>query len=76
MRDGGVRHAPATLSLGKLTGALCTGGEVGARTSLDGCEEEKIACPQRPFEPKAFHPLASLYTDYAIPAAMTRLPSE
>jgi hypothetical protein len=74
MEDGGERHTPATLSSGKRTGTLCTGGEVGARNGLDGCEEKKIACPQPRCEPSTLHPLASFYTDYAIPAAMTRLP--
>ena len=73
MGDGGERHSPATLSSGKGTGTNCTGGEVGARTGLDACKEEKIACPQPRLEPGTFHPLPSLHTDYPIPAAMTGL---
>ena len=76
MGDGGEHHAPATLSSGKRNGTLCTGGEVSARTGLDGCEEEKMACLQSRCEPRTFHPLASLYTDYDIPAVMTTLPPE
>jgi hypothetical protein len=74
--DGGGRHAPATLSSGKSTHTHYTGGEMGATTGVDGCEEEKLACPQPRFEPRIFHPLASPCTEYTIPAPMTRLPPE
>ena len=39
MGVGGQRHAPAALPPGKRPGTHCTGGWVGPRTGLDGCEK-------------------------------------
>ena len=39
MGVSGQRHAPAVLPPGKKPGTHCTGGWVGPRASLDGCEK-------------------------------------
>ena len=39
MEVGGQLHAPAALPPGKRLGTHCTGGWVGPRTGLDGCEK-------------------------------------
>ena len=69
MGMGGQRHAPAALPLGKtqyplywrLGGPPCGSGRV-----------RKIS-PQPEFDPQAVQPVASRYTDYAIPALYLRI---
>jgi hypothetical protein len=41
MRVGGQRHAPAALPPGNRPGTHCTGGWVGPRAGLDGCEKSR-----------------------------------
>jgi hypothetical protein len=65
MGVGGQRHAPAALPLGKRPSTHCIGGWVGPRAGLDGLR--KISPPPG-FDPWTVQPLASCYTDYAIPA--------
>jgi hypothetical protein len=56
MRVGGQLHAPAALPPRKRPGAHCIGGWV-----------RKISSPPG-FDPRTVQPVASRYTDYAIPA--------
>jgi hypothetical protein len=42
MRVGSQLHAPAALPPGKRPGTHCTGGWVGPRTGLDGCEKSRL----------------------------------
>jgi hypothetical protein len=65
MRVGGQLHAPAALPPGKRPGTHCLGGWVGPRTGLDGCEKSR---PPPGFGPRTVQPIASRYTDCAIPA--------
>jgi len=58
--EGGPRHAPAALPLGKRADTHCTGGWVGLRTSLDGCGKSR---PPPGFDPRTVQPVASRYTD-------------
>jgi hypothetical protein len=41
MRVGGQLHAPAALPPGKIPGTDLTGGWVGPRAGLDGCEKSR-----------------------------------
>ena len=41
MGVGGQRHAPAALPPGKRPSTHCTGGWVGPRAGLDGCEKSR-----------------------------------
>ena len=61
MGVGGQRHALAALPLGKRPGTHCIGGSVGPGVGLDGCGKSR---PQRDL----MQPVASRYTDWAIPA--------
>ena len=58
MRVGGQLPAPAALPPGKISVTHCTGGWVGLRAGLHGCG----------FDPRTVQPVASRYTDCAIPA--------
>jgi hypothetical protein len=49
---------------GKRLGTPCTGGWVGSRADLDGCEKSR---PSLGFDRLTFQTVASHYTDYAIP---------
>ena len=42
MGVGGQRHDPAALPPGKGAGTHCTGGSVGPRACLEGCENLAI----------------------------------
>ena len=64
MGVGGQHHVPAVLSLERPC-TLCTGGWVGLRTGLDGCGKSR---PPLGFDPRTVQPVASRYTDCAIPA--------
>ena len=51
MRVGGQRRAPAALPPGKSPGTHCTGGWVGPRAGLGGCEKSRLhrdSTPDRP----------------------------
>jgi hypothetical protein len=61
---GGQLHAPAALPPGNRPGTHCIGGWVGPRAGLDGCEKSR---PPPGFDPRTVQPVASRYTDYAIP---------
>ena len=65
MGVGVQRHPPAALPAEKRPGTRCTGGWVGPRAGLDGCGKFR---PHRNSIPEPPHPVASRYTDYAIPA--------
>jgi len=62
---GGQRHAPAALRPGKSSGTHCIGGWVGPRAGLDGCGKSH---PIPGSDPRTIQPVASRYTDCAIPA--------
>jgi len=62
---GGQHHPPATLPPGKRPGTYCTEGWVGPKAGRDGCGKSR---PPPGFDPQTVQPLASCYTDYAIPA--------
>jgi hypothetical protein len=52
----------------KRPGTHCTGGWVGLGAGLDRCGKSR---PPPGFDPRAFQPVPSQYTDYAIPAPST-----
>jgi len=62
---GRQRHAPAALPSGKRPGTHYLGGWVGPRAGLDGCGKSRHPPG---FDPWTVQPLASCYTDYAVPA--------
>ena len=62
---GGQRHAPVALPSGKRPGTQCPGGWVGPLAGLDGCEKSR---PLPGFDPRTVQPVASRFTDYAVPA--------
>ena len=62
MGMGGQHHAPAALPPGKTRYPLYR--KLG-RAGLDGCEKSR---PPRGFDPRTVQPVASRYTDCAIPA--------
>ena len=68
MGVGGQHHAPAALPPGK-TRYPFTGGWVGPRAGLDGCGKSR---PPPGFDPRPVQPVASRYTDCAIPAQLIR----
>ena len=61
MGVGGQRHPPAW----ERPGTHCMGGWVGPRAGLDGCGKSR---PPLRYDPRTVQPVASRYTDYAIPA--------
>jgi hypothetical protein len=63
MGVGGQRHAPADLPPGKSPGTQCMGGWVSPRAGLDGCGKSR---PHKDSIP----PVASRYTDWAIPTPL------
>jgi hypothetical protein len=65
MGVGGPRHAPAALTPGKRPGTHCIGAWVDPRAGLDGCGKSR---PPPGFDPRTVQPVASRYTDWAIPA--------
>jgi hypothetical protein len=60
-----VNATPRPLYLQERHGTHCTGGWVGPGDSLDGCGKSR---PPPGFDPRTVQPVASRYTDYAIPA--------
>ena len=67
----GQRHVPAALPVWKRRGTPCTRGRAGLGAGLDGCGK---SFPPHPvgFEPMTVQPVASRYTDFAIPPAVCR----
>ena len=64
MTVGGQLHAPTALTLGKRHSTHCIGGWVDTRAGLV-CAEKLAPLG---FDPRTVQPVASLYTEYAIPA--------
>jgi len=64
MEVGGQSHVPAALPPGKSPGTHCIGSWVGPRASLDGCGKSRTLPG---FDPRTVQPVASRYTDWAIP---------
>ena len=62
---GGQRHAPAALPLGKRHGTHSIGGWVGPGGRNGGVRKTS---PPPGFDPRTVQPVASRYTNYAIPA--------
>ena len=56
---------PAALPPGKRSGTRYTEGWVGPRAVMDGCRKFR---PSPGFDPRIVQPVASPYTDCAIPA--------
>jgi len=65
MGVGCQSFVPAALPQGKRPGTHCTGSWEGPREGLDGCGKSR---PPRKFDPRTVQPVASRYTDWAIPA--------
>jgi hypothetical protein len=61
---GGKRYAPADLLQGKRPGSHCTRGCLGPRIGLHGPGK---SLPPPGFNPWTVQPVASRYTDWAIP---------
>jgi hypothetical protein len=59
-----VNATPRPLYTRERPGTHCIGGWVGHRTGLDECGKSR---PASEFDPRTFQPVASLYTDWAIP---------
>ena len=59
-----VSTTPRPLYPRERPGTDCTGGWVGPRVGLDGCGK---SCPPPGFDPRTVQPVASRYTDWAIP---------
>ena len=62
----GVSTTPRPLYPRERPGTHCTRGWVGSRAGLDGCGKSR---PPPGFDPRTVQPVASRYTDCAIPAA-------
>jgi hypothetical protein len=60
-----VNATPRPLYPQEIPGTHCTGFWVGPRAGLDGC---RISRPPLEFNPRTVQPVASRYTDRAIPA--------
>jgi hypothetical protein len=66
MGSGGQRHNPAAFPQ-ERSGSYCVGGWVGPKAILEGCGKSPPP-PPRGFDPRTVHPVASRYTDCAVPA--------
>ena len=64
-----VSAMPRPLYPRERPGTHCTGGWMGPRTGLDGCGKSR---PPPGFYPRTVQPVASRYTDWAIPAHIRR----
>ena len=71
MGVGGQRHAPAALPPGKTRYPLYTYSRLGGLQGRSG-RVWKISLPPG-FDPRTAQPVASHYTDWAIPAQKTLL---
>ena len=60
-----VSTTPRPLYPRERPGTYCTGGWVGPRAGLDVCGKSR---PPPGFDPRTVQPVASRYTDWAIPA--------
>ena len=60
-----VSSTPRPLYPREGPGIHCTGGWVGSRAGLDGCGKSR---PPPEFDPRSVQPVASRYTDLAMPA--------
>jgi hypothetical protein len=60
-----AKATPRPLYLRERPGTPCIGGWVGLRTGLEGCGKSR---PSPGFDYRTVQPVASRYTDYAIPA--------
>ena len=60
-----VSTTPRPLYLRERPGTHCTGGWVVSRAGLDGCGNSRLPPG---FDPRTVQPVASRYTDWAIPA--------
>ena len=60
-----VNATPWPLYPREIAGTHCTGGWVGHGAGLDGCGKSR---PPPGFDPRTVQPVASRYTDCAIPA--------
>jgi len=60
-----VNATPRPLYPRERPGTHCIGGWVGLRDGLDGCGKSS---PPPGLDPRTFQPVASRYTDNAIPA--------
>ena len=67
---GDQRHAPAALPRGNRLDTLCIEGSVGPRAGQDRCRKSR---PPPGFDPRTFQPVASRYTDYAIPVPISEV---
>ena len=67
MEVGGQRHAPAALTPGKTRYPLYR--RLGGAQGRSG-RERKISLTAPGFDPRTVQPVASRYTDWAIPAHM------
>ena len=64
----GQRHAPAALPATKRPGTHCTGGWVGPRTGLDGCEKSRPhrdSIPDRPARSESLYRLRYVHVNYS-----------
>ena len=70
--DGGGWSAPCPgrFTPRKRSGTHCTGGWLAPRAGLDGCGKSS---PAPGLDPRTVQPVASRYTDWAIPAARIRV---
>ena len=66
MGGGGPAPRPGRITSGERPGTNCTGGWVGPRPGLD---RRRKYNPPPGFDPRTVQPVASRYTDWAIPAA-------
>ena len=64
MRVGVQSHAPTALPPGERLGTHCAGGWMGPKVRSGRLR--KIS-PQPGFDPRTVRPIASCYTNYAIP---------
>ena len=65
MGMGGYNDAPAALQPGKTSGTHFIGGWEDSRAVQEVCGKSR---PPVGFDPRIVQPIASRYTDYAIPA--------
>jgi hypothetical protein len=65
-----VNATPRLLYPRERPSILCIGGWVGPRAGLNGCGK---SCPPPGFDPRTVQPVASCYTDWAIPALMKEI---
>jgi hypothetical protein len=62
---GWIASRPGRLYPRERAGTHCTGGWVGLRAGMDRCGKSR---PPQGFDPRTFQPVASRYTDWAVPA--------